>query len=378
MAADDLTKPLGLLPPPKRPGGRFGLAFAIVAAVVVVGGVAAVWVTRTPGPTVTATIATKPNPSVSMERTAATLPVPPPVPSDAPGLIEVKPSGGLADVGRVIIHDPSEPTPISLPASPDDALIEKSSYGPLPKIASTGLRPLDAYARPITSNDGGAKIAIVLGGVGVDTTSTDQALNTLPGTVTLAFAPYGDGLKQLVTDARALGHELLLQIPLEPYGYPKTDPGPQTLTTTASSQENIDRLHWLMARMTNYVGVMNYMGARFTSETSPLEPVLGEIGKRGLVYVDDGSSPRSLAGDVARGRAPFVKADMVLDPDLTAVAIDARLAQLAQIARERGYAVATATAFPVTIDRIAAFAKNAASRDITLVPLSALVRAGGT
>ena len=95
----------------------------------------------------------------------------------------------------------------------------------------------------------------------------------------------------------------------------------------------------------------------------------------GLLYVDDGSSPRSLAGTVAPGRAPFVKADMVLDPDLTADAIDARLRQL-QTRPERGYAVATATAFPVTIDRIAAFAKDAPSHDITLVPVSALVGAG--
>jgi polysaccharide deacetylase 2 family uncharacterized protein YibQ len=124
--------------------------------------------------------------------------------------------------------------------------------------------------------------------------------------------------------------------------------------------------------------VVNYMGARFSTESQPLGNLLDAVGKRGLLYLDDGSSPRSLAADVAPGRTPFLKADLVLDPDLSAAAIDARLDQLIAIARSRGYAIATATAFPATIARIAAFAKAAAAKDITLVPVSSLVAAKRT
>jgi polysaccharide deacetylase 2 family uncharacterized protein YibQ len=243
-------------------------------------------------------------------------------------------------------------------------------------VAANGRRPLDAYARPVARDDGSALVAIIVGGVGIDGASTGLAIDALPGTVTLAFAPYADGLQESVAAARSVGHEVLLQLPMEPYGYPKTNPGPQTLTTGASAKENLDRLHTLMGRMTNYVGVVNYMGARFTSETPAMTALLTEIGKRGLAYVDDGSSPRSIAADVAPGRAPFLKADLVLDPELSAEAIDARLAQLAAIARNRGYAVATATAFPVTIERIAAFARTAIDHDLLLVPVSTLVAAG--
>ena len=106
-----------------------------------------------------------------------------------------------------------------------------------------------------------------------------------------------------MAQARGAGHEVLLQIPLEPFNYPTTDPGPHTLTVDASASENLDRLHWLLGRMTNYVGVVNYMGARFTGEADALSPVIAEIGKRGLLYLDDGSSARSRAAELAGAHA---------------------------------------------------------------------------
>jgi polysaccharide deacetylase 2 family uncharacterized protein YibQ len=239
---------------------------------------------------------------------------------------------------------------------------------------------MQVYARP---PDEGApraaiRIAIVVGGIGIAEGGTAAAIRDLPGAVTLAFAPYGKNLAAILADARQAGHEILLQIPLEPYGYPRNDPGPRTLTVAARTKENIDRLHWLMSRLTTYVGVTNYLGARFTSEADKLEPVLDEIGRRGLLYLDDGSSGASKADELSDGIVPFGRADIVIDADTAPAAIDARLKQLEAIARERGYAIGSASAFPETIERIGAFAKDAADHGITLVPITALIQAGRT
>jgi len=391
MAADDLTKPLGLSSPGKARSWRLAVAF-IGGGVVLAAGAGAVWFARDPGPTATAAINApapgdaervdrtgaipKPADTTPKTNTAAAAAATTPIDPNTPGLIEVKPAPGsgpgLTEVGKVVIYDPSKPPPMALASLPDHALVEMSSYGPLPRIAADGRRPLDVYARPSGPNNGNPRIAIVVGGIGIDPDGTKRAIADLPGTVTLAFAPYGNDLDHTLADARSNGHEVLLQVPLEPYNYPQVDPGPKTLTVDATTTENLDRLHWLMSRLTNYVGVVNYMGALFTSETSALAPVLADIGKRGLLYLDDGSSPRSVARSVATGRAPFLKADLELDTDLTAAAIDDRLRLLQTVARERGYAIATATAFPTTIDRVAAFAKDAADHNITIVPLSAL------
>src|SRR6185312_9184209 len=121
----------------------------------------------------------------------------------------------------------------------------------------------------------------------------------------------------------------LLQVPMEPHDYPDNDPGPQTLLTSLTAEMNIGRLHWLMSRMQGYVGIEGYMGARFTASEQALRPVLADTAKRGLIYVDDGSSPRSIAGQIAGAQnIPFAKADVALDPYAPPQQIDQALARL--------------------------------------------------
>jgi hypothetical protein len=121
---------------------------------------------------------------------------------------------------------------------------------------------------------------------------------------------------------------------------------------------------------------MNFLGAKFTASEDALRPVLKEIAERGLVFLDDGSSARSIALDIAaRMRLESVRASVVLDAQSSARAIDAALARLEEIARRDGIAIGTATALPLSVDRIARWAGSARGRGITLVPLSAAVAA---
>lgn len=374
MAADELTRPLGL--DKARRKRRWMPIAAIVLPPLVLVVAAGGYLLLRPGlggqpeGAVVAAIDGKPTGSVTPPP-AATVPAPAVV--DGPGLTEVTPTGSLDEVGgEVVISDPSKPQPIRLAAAPREDLVETGAYGLLPRVGDDGTRPLDAYARPADIPKGLIPVAIVIGGIGVEGEGSDAAIARLPGEVSLAVAPYGDDLPRTVAAARAAGHEILLQLPLEPYSYPDIDPGPKTLTTDASADENLDRLHWLMSRITTYVGVMNYMGARFTAEDAALVPVIDEVGARGLLYLDDGSSARSRAGAVGDGKAAVLRADLVLDADTTPAAIDAQLDRLAALARERGSAVATGTAFPATVDRVAAFAAKAADHGLILVPVSAL------
>ncbi len=219
----------------------------------------------------------------------------------------------------------------------------------------------------------GPRIAIIVGGLGISAVVTQRAMAKLPGAVTFAFTPYGADVDGMATAARAGGHELLLQAPMEPFDYPDNDPGPQTLLTSLDAAQNVDRLQWLMSRFQGYVGIVSFMGARFTSSEAALAPVLREMNKRGLIYVDDGSSPRSLAGQIATANSlPFAKADVVIDSVPTPVNIDRALTRLEGLARERGAVVGIASALPASIDRIAQWAKALEGRGITLVPITAV------
>jgi len=256
----------------------------------------------------------------------------------------------------------------------DPKLIEATRHGAIPKIGPDGARPSARYARPrdLPANKKDSPlISIVLGGLGISASGTADAFAKLPGTVTFALAPYGTDLEKLAERARAEQHEVLLQVPMEPFDYPDNDPGPQTLLTSLTSEQNIDRLHWLMSRFQGYVGLMSYMGARFTASEQGLAPVLRDAAQRGLIYVDDGSSSRSIAGQLSGSHnLPFAKTDIVLDTVPTPVEIDRALARLEMKARDSGAAVGFATAQPATISRIADWAKKVEARGIFLVPIT--------
>ena len=257
----------------------------------------------------------------------------------------------------------------------DPRLLETSRHGAIPKIAPDGARPSEIYSRPVKPQAGRAdqpRVAIVIEGLGIGANSTSEAFAKMPAPVTFAFAPYGTDLERWVSRARGEGHEVLLQVGMEPFDYPDNDPGPQTLLTSFSAEQNIERLHWFLSRFQGYVGVTSLMGARFTATDQALGPVLREIGKRGLIYFDGGTS-RSVAGQVAGAQnVAFAKADAVLDTVPSAAEIDNALARLEATARGRGFAIGAASALPVTIDRLAQWIKTADARGITLVPISAV------
>jgi polysaccharide deacetylase 2 family uncharacterized protein YibQ len=254
----------------------------------------------------------------------------------------------------------------------DQRLLEKSRYGMIP-VVSDGLKPFTVYAAE-ADHAKAAKmpvVAIVVAGLGVGAAKTTDAIMKLPPAVTLAFTPYGSDPGKLAERARAQRHEVLLQIPMEPFDYPDNDPGPQTLLTSLAPEQNLDRLYWHLSRFQGYAGIANFMGARFAVTDAVMQPIVREAAKRGLGYLDDGSAPRSIAPSLAAGQAmPFAKADLSIDAVPTSAEIDRALAKLETLAKERGIAVGIASALPISIERIGIWIKALESHGIMLVPLT--------
>ncbi len=253
-------------------------------------------------------------------------------------------------------------------------LVEKSEFGPLPRIGASGMRPLDAYAAPAPSA-GAARIAVVVGGLGLSQSGTREAIERLPSSITLAFSPYGNSLNRWMTEARRAGHEVVLQLPMEPLGYPTIDPGPRTLIRAAQPGANLANLRWALGRMTNYPIVMNYLGAGMVTKAQPMEGILEEINKRGLAWFDDGTVKASVVPLLAKQkRIPNVRGTLTIDASRDDARIVASLAALEQTAKRRGFAIGTASAFPTSVSLIAEWAAEAQRSGVAIVPLSALVK----
>lgn len=254
----------------------------------------------------------------------------------------------------------------------DQRLLEKSRYGMIPAMSGS-LKPFDVYAASADRAKAATMpvVAIVIGGLGVGAAKTTDAIMKLPPAVTLAFTPYGSEPGKLAERARAQRHEIFLQIPMEPYDFPDNDPGPQTLLTTLSGEQNLDRLFWHLSRLQGYAGIANFMGARFVATDAAMQPIVREAARRGLGLFDDGASPRSVAPQLALAHAmPFGKGDVSIDAVPTAAEIDRALAQLESAAKDRGVAIGTASALPISIERIGAWTRSLESHGIMLVPLT--------
>ena len=79
-------------------------------------------------------------------------------------------------------------------------LVEESQYGPLPKVASDGRRPIDVYARPsryaakaVRRRDP-PRIAILVTGLGLPDSPPADVLKGLPAPISVAYGAYGRNL----------------------------------------------------------------------------------------------------------------------------------------------------------------------------------------
>jgi uncharacterized protein len=300
-----------------------------------------------PGVTLTLAGLTSPRPVAPIIAAADALP--PPVVIDKPVF-----------AGTVLVADP--------------ALIENTPLGPLPRIADDGRKPMTVYAAPAAA--GKFRIAIVVSGLGISAKATNAALASLPPGVTLGFAPYANDVQHWVSQARQFGHEVVLEVPMEPFDFPDSDPGPHTLRTGADENANLERLTWAMTRITGYAGVTNLLGQRFLSDSDALSPAMTYLARRGLYFYDNGAAQQSAAPQVAASTAtPFGQANESLDSIQTALEIDRHLSALEDEARAHGSAIGSGFIYPITVDRIAAWSKGLQGRGFVLVPVSAIVSA---
>ncbi|MCV6545799.1 MAG: divergent polysaccharide deacetylase family protein [Cohaesibacter sp.] len=371
MAANDLKQPLGQTQAgqtqksPLLTAKRFMLASLSLFLILVLGLIAWIVFTDTPNggyPMKVVALSEKTGGQTMIGIDGIRPGIKPGVPEALSSAVRRQPSSDNDIMGNqngadIKILDPSDPS-LNNPAGFSD-------------------KAFDKYARQVNSEAiaGLPKIAIIVDGLGLSQTTTQEALSLLPPDISLAFAPYGNGLDRWTRRARTQGHELLLQVPMEPFDYPNNDPGPHTLLTSASGEENRENLDWLLSRFDAYIGIMNYMGARFTADELSGGDLVRELSDRGLAYIDNGASGRSRMNDIANSQnVPNLRADYIIDARGRSQDIETRLTQLETLAQEKGKALGIATAFPISVRTIATWTQNLRQRGFALVPVTTLLK----
>ena len=202
--------------------------------------------------------------------------------------------------------DPSAP-PSKAIAAPDQALLEPlpgAAGFALPKISTSGERPMKRYAAPFDNPGSRPRVALMIAGIGMSSIDSRRAIDGLPREISLAISPYAATPEPTLTAARAAGHELLLSIPMEPTRFPLADPGPKALMTTLSPEQNRPNLLWALSRISGYAGTTAVLGElngeKFAAVAEQLDEVLVELDHRGLFFVAAPGSPAHFGREATR------------------------------------------------------------------------------
>lgn len=236
--------------------------------------------------------------------------------------------------------------------------------------------PADVYARKFSNPEGRPMVGLVVGGLGMSTMQTQLAIDELPADVTLSFALDSKRLDYWIKTARADGHEVLIEVPMEAYDYGRVRMHADTLTTNADAKTNLSRLDSILSRSSGYFGIINYQGAKFAADQAAASPVFDRLGEKGLAFIDDGSFERtSFPGLAQSAGLRYARAAGPIDTRQTPDDIGAELMDIETLALEKGAAFGSGYAYPVTVEAAKLWISQLDEKGFILAPVSAITNA---
>lgn len=285
------------------------------------------------------------------------------------------PSGASGTAPTSVPERPSNPRVIrpAIPIAPplDPSLTRETPSGIIPSPNGSGLTPLRAYAADRVATNGKQPVAIIIGGLGINPALTSQAIKELPSAVTLSFAAQSENLQDWVNQARAYGHEVLLEVPMQGTGEVENE---LTLLSTGSPQANVERLHKTLTRAQGYIGLTHYQGENFLRRTDAVSPILMEMRASGLAFVSDGSFETPALTPLTRSlNVPYRSGFGLIDPVPSRKVVTARLSNLADTASDQSGIIGVGFAYPETLETVTEWSATLEGKGLILVPASQML-----
>jgi uncharacterized protein len=225
------------------------------------------------------------------------------------------------------------------------------------------------------ARDAGPRAAIVIDDLGQNLSHLSQAA-ALDLPLSIAVLPGLPATAQTVKEASRLGIEMLLHQPMEPREESGKNPGTGVLLTAMSVEALRAQLRESLAAVPGAVGVNNHMGSRFTEDPAGLRALMEELKGRGLFWLDSRTTAATRGAAVARAAGVrTIERDVFLDAEVRTDFIRAQVRSLLDTARLRGAAVGIGHPHPETFAVLRELRGELLSSGVTLVPVSALLRA---
>jgi hypothetical protein len=226
-----------------------------------------------------------------------------------------------------------------------------------------------------TITDAGTQLAFIV----LDATSDSEPLlrsfldSPIPFTV--ALRPGQPRLAKLAKEVRDAKREVFVQLPMEPIGYPKVDPGKDAILLDLSRVEIEERINRCLDAVGQANGIVTRMGGAAVNDRDVIRAVLGEVKRRDLLFVDAHGGGPSVVEEVGEeiGARTLTLGGTLDATNMNSAGIRTRLKQLASTATQRGTLVVSVKANALTLTVLEAERDHLAEQGIEIVPASRLV-----
>jgi uncharacterized protein len=226
---------------------------------------------------------------------------------------------------------------------------------------------------PPPHKDLSPRVAIVIDDLGGEDTVSQELLHwSYP--ITFSILPFTPHAKNLASEARKKGKEVILHLPMEPYGYPETKPGKGALLDTMDREALRRQLIEDIEAVPDIQGVSNHMGSRLMEEPEKVKVILSELKKRDLFFLDSRTTSQTVGLETARSLGMKAgERSVFLDHTLGEEAVKQSLERLTQLSLSTGKAIAIGHPHASTIKALKEMLPRIQAKGIEVVPLSTLL-----
>lgn len=267
---------------------------------------------------------------------------------------------------------------VPLPTPDTERFLKNTPHGKIPRVSDEGVTPFQAFRKPYSPPEQAIdfpKIALVVVDYCLSEKNDKRVLDNLSSKVSLVLNPYCNNITQKGLNARDMGHEIWLGMPMETENYPVDDPGPLALKINLNVEKNLRLTQKIMASARQYTGMVALSKPVFIQSEPDFMPILDLIEQSGLgLFISNLKTPKFVETYTQASQVPFANADVHLDTKLKPYNIKSRLIELERIARQKGTAVGVLHPVPLSVNIVAQWANNLEGKELTLVPLSAISR----
>lgn len=230
----------------------------------------------------------------------------------------------------------------------------------------------------MTSGERQGELAILIDDFGYCGEGTEEML-ALPIPYTAAVMPFSKCTEVDAEAVRQAGKEIFIHMPMESLTGKKEWVGEKGIFRDMTDEEIRERTKEAFAILPDAAGLNNHMGSAIMEDERSLSAVMDIIKEENAMFVDSMTTPNSVGRTVAAKKGvTFLGRDVFLDSTDDVEVVKANLRKAAEVALEKGYALAIGHVGPegglVTAQAIRELIPELEQAGITFVTVSELAK----